>query len=33
MESYPAFGGGCCMPLGNTMREQILVKLKQKDKK
>ncbi len=29
-ESYPAFGGGCCMPMGNTAREEILVKLKNK---
>jgi hypothetical protein len=29
-EFYPAFGGGCCMPLGNTLRDEILIKLKQK---
>jgi hypothetical protein len=27
-ENYPAFGGGCCMPIGNTVRLEILEKLK-----
>lgn len=26
-EIYPAFGAGCCMPLGNTARAEIIKKL------
>lgn len=29
-EMYPAFGGGCCMPLGNTTRLEIIKRLNQK---
>lgn len=28
---YPAFGAGCCMPLGNNLRNEILIKLKEKE--
>ncbi len=27
---YPAFGGGCCMPLFNEMRENVIVNIKSK---
>lgn len=30
-EFYPAFGQGCCMPLGNTMREQVIKNINQKN--
>lgn len=29
-ETYPAFGAGCCMPLGNTAREKIINNIKSK---
>jgi len=28
-EFYPAFGGGCCMPLFNEMREKVIENIKQ----
>jgi len=27
-EYYPAFGAGCCMPIFNTMREQVIKNIK-----
>lgn len=27
-KSYPAFGAGCCMPLGNTARQKIIENIK-----
>lgn len=29
-EMYPAFGGGCCMPLGNIKRQEIIKLAKNK---
>lgn len=29
-EMYPAFGGGCCMPIGNQMRENVIKNIKTK---
>ena len=30
-ESYPAFGAGCCMPMFNDMRENIIKKIKENE--
>ena len=29
-KSYPAFGGGCCMPMFNEMRDQVINNIKNK---
>lgn len=29
-ELYPAFGGGCCMPMFNEMREQVIKNINEK---
>ena len=32
-ESYPAFGAGCCMPMFNTMREEVIKNIINKNQK